>query len=324
MYKVIAATKSYHAFSAALWLSTTNDGRWLPAQDENFSLSLGRIANLLKQDSSAGLLVCGCAASSPDVKRLFGLQFLPSWIRLKPRPNHRPISPASQDDYTYFSDDAHAAALRFLLSCIIDVFWDLTDGERILLRILEQHPVLPPPQHTFRLPLQLANMRLNCSGIELPTKRSLLRSDISKSNDNEASRLPESWSETIFLRLRWKREAPVYSNGLHFFTFQPFDRRPRLDSLQLLITQGRTHAQRRAFFVASSPNLLARLNKALASSQICDKTVVSTDTQICMMVLSMCDCLFSDSLEYLSQSLLESERIVFRPATFGIFDSNPH
>lgn len=202
------------------------------------------------------------------------------------------------------------------------MFSVLTDGERILLRILEQYPVVPPPQHTFRLPLQLANLRLNCLEIELPTKRSMLRSDISKSNDNEASRLPESWSKTIFLRLRWKREAPVYSNGLHFFTFQPFDRRPRLDSLQLLITQGQTHVQRRAFFVASSPGLLARLNKGLASSRICDNTVVGTDAQICMMVFSMCNCLFSDTLEYLSQSLLESERMVFRPATFGVSDSN--
>lgn len=257
MYKSIVATKSYHAFSAALWLSTTNNGRWLPTQDETFSSSLGRITNLLKQDPLAGLLVYGCAASLPDVKRLFGLQFLPSWTRLKLRPIHRLISTTSHDDYTYFSDDAHAAELRYLLSCIVDVFWDLNDGERILLCILEQHPVLPPPQHTFRLPVQLANMRPKIPEVELSDKRLMLRSDISTFNNDEASKLPETWSEAMFFRLRWNREAPVYSNGLHFFTFQPFDRRPALVSLQMMITQVCAHTHRRAFFVASSPDLLA-------------------------------------------------------------------
>jgi hypothetical protein len=266
--------------------------------------------DIIKDESSTGLLICGCAAWSNIVGRLFDARL----AKLGPYGNslRRKINNSH-----YFADDTAAVIVRIILSCAVELYWSLSEEELTFVRMMEFDPTLAL-NPCAALPANLACLRRDIRDLDSLERFKILAKDCSLSLMGAVSHLPETHDDTFAIRVRWRLDAPIYVGGMHFFTFQPFDQRPAFESLQLLVVKARAPNEgRRAFFVASSPQVLSRLRDEFERLGIDQKTDWNSRAQIYRLVLAISRLLFLDTLEFLDRSLRESERVVCPNDTTG-------
>ena len=316
LYKVVAARESYEACSEAIWLSTEDTGRWIPTTGQTLSQNLGRAVEVIKEEPASGLLICGCAAWSNVVGRMFDARLAllgpyGSTLRRSLENNH------------YFAGDTAAAIVRIILSCAIELLWNLDEKELTFVRMMEFDPTLASDL-CAALPANLACLRRDIRDLDSLERFKRIAKDRSIPGIGALSHLPETLDGEFAISVRWRLDAPIYVGGMHFFTFQPFDQRPTLESLQLLIAKAHAPDEgRKVFFVASSPQVLRRLRDEFEQVGIDQPTDWNIRAQIYRLILAVSRLLFLDTLEFLDQALRESKRVVcFNDTTNHSLQSN--
>jgi hypothetical protein len=257
----------------------------------------------MREEVPSGLLICGCAAWSNVVGRMFD-------TRLKVLGPYGNAFRRRLENSHYFADDTPAAIVRIILSCAIELFWNLDERELTFVRMMEFNPTLASDLYAA-LPANLACLRREIRDLDSLERFKRFAKDRSIPGVGALSHLPETLAEEFAISVRWRLDAPIYVGGMHFFTFQPFDQQPILESLQLLIVKAHAPNEgRRVFFVASSPQLLRRLMDEFEVLNIDQPTDWNIRAQIYRLILAVSRLLFLDTLEFLDQSLRESKRVV--------------
>lgn len=183
----------------------------------------------------------------------------------------------------------------FLL-CLIELAWDLTNDEWDFLRYFEQSRTPAELENTPRRSSRLVAIR---SAIKRPQSYSLFRP-------------PSRLDQTFTLKYRWQRKCSVYRGKMDFFVWHPLEKRPVLESLSVLMLLPRIPDNRRAFIIASSNALFLRLQRMFELPGPCSRGLLSTEAQLYLLILAICETMLADVLICIAEAQQESERIVSR------------
>lgn len=237
------------------------------------SESFAKITELLKCNSSSGLVICGCSASD--------------WLvheRLK----------KDRIGYIFRIEDDTGAFVRLMLSCLVELYWKPNAGEHVFLRRLEKRSNLPALSLAPILPEQLAALLLQNNPEPV----------------DELFKPPAELSRSFILQLRWQRDAPAYQSGLDFFTRRPFDQRPVLQYVQVLFLESKQDNERKVFLMTSSTTLLSRLANTYQRPGPCLRVTFNANTQVMSLVFAISRRLLLDTVQFLQESLKQREEMV--------------
>ncbi|KAL1588154.1 hypothetical protein WHR41_03181 [Cladosporium halotolerans] len=160
-----------------------------------------------------------------------------------------------------------------LLFCLAQDCWQLTQVEMASVTKLLEQPFLRPPTPATAL-----------------AERMRLRIQIEHSDESHENPLP-AFDALINISLGWRRYAPEYKGDFEVYIQQPFNRRPRLESLEVLCLESRSDSRRLTLWLASSEGLLNGLSRAFTARRSLSLNCAS---HLYALLLPIADCIYDD------------------------------
>lgn len=169
-----------------------------------------------------------------------------------------------------------------LLSQLVQSCWQMTLAERASVAKILKHPIVVTPTPESALAALLEKIEQN----GYP--------------DTAVDHLPSDFSNIANISFAWRRNAPVFAGDYDVYIQQPFNKRPRLDSLQSLILKAHPDRGRRAFIVTSSPSVLNDLDESFSTHE---QVISACNDHLYAILLPLADCVSKGLQRFLEESV---------------------